>query len=101
MFLLCVLVGCTFQMVQVSSTPHGIQKPTEVPTVIPTPQVIETRRVTAETLNVRTGPDETFPRVSDTLFLYAGEFLRVYEVKDGWLRIHPRWDWWVNGEFTK
>ena len=49
-------------------------------------------QVTADYLNVRSGPGMQYP--ADPRPLYNGERVRVYEERDGWCRVAAdRWCW--------
>ncbi|MBL8980653.1 MAG: SH3 domain-containing protein [Gemmatimonadetes bacterium] len=54
-------------------------------------------RVTADSLNVRRGPSPTAKKVSA---VSAGTVLRVFQEKDGWLRVSNAKDEWVAAKFT-
>lgn len=59
--------------------------------------VIDSGTVTAQSLNVRKGPASSFAKVGSPLT--NGASVKVYEKKDGWLRIGQ--DQWVSGTYVK
>lgn len=54
-------------------------------------------RVAADSLNVRRGPT---PGATRLRAVTAGTVLRVYQEKDGWLRVSNAQDEWVSAKFT-
>lgn len=56
--------------------------------------------VTAQSLNVRTRPASSAPRASDRLPVTLGSVLRVYDEKNGWLKISNSKPRWVSARFT-
>lgn len=56
--------------------------------------------VTANVLNIRTQPDAGSPKVSERPNIAMGAILRVYEEKDGWLKISNSLSHWVAGRYT-
>lgn len=57
--------------------------------------------VTASSLNVRTGPSASSPKVADRDTALQGSILRVYEEKNDWLRISNSNQHWVSGKYTQ
>lgn len=70
---------------------NRIQKPGNAPN--PTPGIIY---VTAETLNIRTGPGTNYP-VIPHVYLIQGEQVRIYECVGSWGRIGA--GRWVNSRY--
>lgn len=60
-------------------------------------KAIDSGTTTATSLNVRSGPGASFPKVGNALA--ANTSVKVYEKKDGWLRIGN--GQWVSGEYVK
>jgi hypothetical protein len=56
--------------------------------------------VTANSLNVRTGPGATHPVSSERGALLNQAIIRVYEVQNGWYKISRSANHWVSGKFT-
>lgn len=56
--------------------------------------------VTANSLNVRTEPDGGSPKATDRAAIALGAILRVYEEKDGWLKISNTQSNWVAARYT-
>lgn len=56
--------------------------------------------VTVNSLNVRTQPDVGSPKASDRPGVFLGAVLRVYEEKDGWLKISNTQSHWVAARYT-
>ncbi|WPR74541.1 SH3 domain-containing protein [Algoriphagus sp. NG3] len=56
--------------------------------------------VTANSLNIRTGPQGTAPKVSDREAAQLGAVLRIYEESNGWLKISNSQSHWVYGKYT-
>lgn len=56
--------------------------------------------VTANTLNVRVGPGVSNARAADTPAVVLGTVLRVYEERDGWLKISKSSSRWVSARYT-
>ncbi|MEM7036556.1 MAG: peptidoglycan recognition family protein, partial [Bacteroidota bacterium] len=57
--------------------------------------------VTADFLNIRTNPGASNPKVEGREPALLGSVLRIYEEKDGWLRISSSSSHWVSGKHTK
>jgi|GEM_PF-1260357 uncharacterized protein (TIGR02594 family) len=58
---------------------------------------IDTGKVTASSLNIRSGPGSNHPKVGSPLT--AGAAVKVYEKSNGWLRIGN--GQWVSGEYVE
>lgn len=56
--------------------------------------------VTASRLNIRDAPSTTAAITADRESVLTGTILRVYEQKDGWLKISNSQSHWVAGRFT-
>ncbi|HRZ42345.1 MAG TPA: N-acetylmuramoyl-L-alanine amidase [Bacteroidales bacterium] len=56
--------------------------------------------VTADNLNVRTGPATDFPKADRRESLVRGAVIRVYAEQDAWLKISGSADHWVSGRYT-
>lgn len=56
--------------------------------------------VTASSLNVRTLPSTSSPRVPERSSVPLGAILRVYEKKDEWLKISKNDSHWVSSKYT-
>ena len=78
----------------VKSALDKMKKPQEIP-------VIEYRIVTANSLNIRTGPGSTNPKVQNHDPLELGAIIRVYEIKNGWCKISSSASHWVSMKFTQ
>jgi uncharacterized protein YraI len=63
----------------------------------PKPDVSFYGSVTSSTLNVRTGPAASFAKVNTVLL---GSIVRVYDQRDGWLKISASRKEWVSGKFV-
>lgn len=57
--------------------------------------------VTATSLNIREKADANSDKVADRESVKLGAILRVYEEKDGWLRISSSKQHWVSGQYTR
>lgn len=57
--------------------------------------------VLAEKLNIRKGAAVNFQIISERNPAIQGAILRVFEEKNGWLKISSSDEHWVNGRFTK
>lgn len=57
--------------------------------------------VTAEKLNIRKGAGASYSIISERSPVSQGATLRVFEEKNGWLKISSSDGHWVNGKFTK
>ena len=75
--------------------PSGvIATPVEEPDdLVPHTRVFTEARVTAHTLTVRSGPDETFELIR---YISKDDIVRVYEEKTGWSCINPIDQYWVS-----
>jgi SH3-like domain-containing protein len=56
--------------------------------------------VTAQSLNVRVGPDWRLKKAIDREAVTIGSILRVFEEQNGWFRISSSQQHWVSGRFT-
>jgi SH3-like domain-containing protein len=56
--------------------------------------------VTAQSLNVRVGPDWRLKKASGREAVTIGSILRVFEEQNGWYRISSSHQHWVSGRFT-
>lgn len=56
--------------------------------------------VTAQSLNVRVGPDWRLKKANDREAVTIGSILRVFEEQNGWYRISSSQQHWVSGRFT-
>lgn len=56
--------------------------------------------VTADQLNVRTGPGAGFPKAERRETLMRGSVIRIYAEQDDWLKISGSADHWVSGRYT-
>jgi uncharacterized protein YraI len=68
------------------------QLPGEV--AVPSPVDVSYGSVTVSALSVRSGPGGDFSKVNSVVL---GSIIRVYESRDGWLRISARGREWVSG----
>jgi len=63
--------------------------------------VIKYVSVTADFLNIRSGPSISYPEVADRNPALFGAILRVYEEKNNWYRISSSSPCWVSAPYTK
>ena len=56
--------------------------------------------VSTDTLNVRTLPSSSSQKVSEGQSVQLGAILRVYQEKDGWLKISGSDSRWVSAKYT-
>lgn len=56
--------------------------------------------VTASSLNIRTKPDASSPKATDRPSASLGSILRIYDEKNGWLKISQSKPRWVSGRYT-
>jgi hypothetical protein len=61
-------------------------------------KILDTGRVTADKLNVRSGPSSQYSIVD---VLNRTVEVNCYEVKGSWWRIHPTKEQWVNGKYVE
>ncbi|SOE21027.1 SH3-like domain-containing protein [Spirosomataceae bacterium TFI 002] len=69
--------------------------------ITPNPiQPIKYAIVTAQSLNVRVGPDWRLNKATDREAIIIGSIIRVYEEQNGWYRISSSQQHWVSGRYT-
>ncbi len=61
----------------------------------------EYRIVTTNFLNVRKGPSTSHDKVSDRDPISLGAVVRVFDEKDGWLKISSSSAHWISGKYTQ
>ena len=67
---------------------------------IPGASVIKYVFVTAEFLNIRTGPSSSFAKAPDRIPVQQGAVLRVYQVQNNWYKISNSQEHWVYSRYT-
>ena len=63
-------------------------------------EVVKFVCVTASTLNIRTEPTTSSPRAVDRPTVSLGAILRIYEEKEGWLKISKTDSRWVSARYV-
>ncbi len=77
----------------------GGAAPVAAPVVI-APDGLRYVEVTADSLNIRTGPGTSFAMVSDHGPAQLGSVLRVFDAQDDWFKVSNSKDHWVSGRRT-
>ena len=57
--------------------------------------------VTANLLNIRSGPSTRFKKVANRHPASLGAILRIFKIKNGWFKISNSQEHWVSGRYTR